>query len=132
MLGSIGPRMQSIAIPHVDAWNVWWSDYGNTPEAFATLKDRVDDAALAVGRDPVTLDATAAVLVQLEGGGGRVMGDYGTGVAIEPITGSIAEIAEQLNAFGDAGAAHIQLVIDPITRQSIEWLVAVLDLLPGR
>ena len=132
MLGSIGPRMQSIALPHVDAWNVWWSDYGNTPEAFAALKDRVDEAALAVGRDPVTLDATAAVLVQLEGGGGRVMGDYGAGATIEPITGSSAEIAERLAAFGDTGASHIQVVIDPITRQSIEWLAAVLDLLPGR
>ena len=132
MLGSIGPRMQSIALPHVDAWNVWWSDYGNTPEAFAALKDRVDETALAVGRDPATLDATAAVLVQLEGGGGRVMGDYGAGVMIEPITGSPAEIAEQLTAFGDAGASHIQLVVDPITRQSIEWLAAVLDLLPER
>ena len=117
---------------YVDAWNVWWSDYGNTPEAFAALKDRVDKAAVAVGRDPATLEATAAVLVQLEGGGGRVMGDYGAGAMIEPITGSPAEIAEQLAAFGDAGASHIQLVVDPITRQSIEWLPAVLDLLPGR
>ena len=49
------------------------------------------------------LDATAAVLVQLEGGGGRVMGDYGAGATIEPITGSPAEIADQLTAFGDAG-----------------------------
>ena len=132
MLGSIGPRMQSIALPYVDAWNVWWSDYGNTPEAFAALKDRVDENALAIGRDPATLDATAAVLVQLEGGGGRVMGDYGAGATIEPITGSPAEIADQLTAFGDAGASHVQLVVDPITRQSIEWLAAVLDLLPGR
>ena len=92
----------------------------------------MEEAALAVGRDPVTLDATAAVLVQLEGGGGRVMGDYGAGATIEPITGSPAEIAERLAAFGDTGASHIQVVIDPITRQSIEGLAAVLDLLPGR
>src|SRR4051794_17056089 len=26
MLGSIGPRMLRIGLPHVDAWNVWWSD----------------------------------------------------------------------------------------------------------
>ncbi|MGB1682297.1 MAG: LLM class flavin-dependent oxidoreductase, partial [Acidimicrobiales bacterium] len=30
MVGSIGPRMLGITLPHVDAWNVWWSDYGNT------------------------------------------------------------------------------------------------------
>src|SRR6476620_6938040 len=31
MLGSTGPRMLRIGLPHVDAWNVWWSEYGNSP-----------------------------------------------------------------------------------------------------
>jgi alkanesulfonate monooxygenase SsuD/methylene tetrahydromethanopterin reductase-like flavin-dependent oxidoreductase (luciferase family) len=38
MVGSTRPRMLSITLPHVDAWNVWWSDYGNTPAGFAELK----------------------------------------------------------------------------------------------
>ncbi|MEM7091509.1 MAG: LLM class flavin-dependent oxidoreductase [Actinomycetota bacterium] len=130
MLGSIGPRMQSIALHHVDSWNVWWSNYGNTPDQFAALKAQVDETAQRLGRDPSTLDATAAVFVQLEGGGGRVMGDYGAGVTIEPITGSPAAIAEQLIAFDAAGASHVQLVVDPVTRNSIEWLGSVLELLP--
>ncbi|HEX2903465.1 MAG TPA: LLM class flavin-dependent oxidoreductase, partial [Jatrophihabitans sp.] len=41
MLGSVGPRMVGIGLPHVDAWNVWWSDYGNRPEGFAQLRQRV-------------------------------------------------------------------------------------------
>ncbi|MGB1654189.1 MAG: LLM class flavin-dependent oxidoreductase [Acidimicrobiales bacterium] len=128
MVGSIGPRMLGITLPHVEAWNVWWSDYGNTPEGFAAQKSVVDDIASSVGRDPATLDATCAVLVQLDGGGGRQMGDYGAGEAVEPITGSPAAIAEQLARFGDAGASHVQLVVDPITRSSIEWLGDVLPL----
>ena len=32
------------------AWNVWWSDYGNTPAGFAELKANVDDQALQHGR----------------------------------------------------------------------------------
>lgn len=132
MVGSVGPRMLSITLPHVDAWNVWWSDYGNTPEAFAAQKAEVDAAAMAVGRDPSTLEATAAVFVQLEGGGGRQMGDYGAGAAVEPITGSPAEIADQLVAFGPAGASHLQLVVDPITRDSIEWLAEVTALVRAR
>ena len=28
MVGSIGPRMLGITLPHVDAWNVWWSITG--------------------------------------------------------------------------------------------------------
>jgi len=128
MVGSIGPRMLGITLPHVDAWNVWWSDYGNTPEGFAAQKGVVDDIASSVGRNPATVDATCAVLVQLDGGGGRQMGDYGAGEAVEPLTGSPAAIAEQLARFGDAGASHVQLVVDPITRSSIEWLGDVLPL----
>ena len=128
MVGSIGPRMLGITLPHVEAWNVWWSDYGNTPEGFAAQKTVVDDIASSVDRDPATLDATCAVLVQLDGGGGRQMGDYGAGEAVEPVTGSPAAIAEQLARFGDAGASHVQLVVDPITRSSIEWLGDVLPL----
>ncbi len=126
MVGSTGPRMLGITLPHVDAWNVWWSDYGNTPDGFAAQKAEVDAMATALGRDPSTIEATAAVFVQLEGGGGRQMGDYGAGATIEPVRGSASEIAEQLAAFAAAGADHIQLVVDPITRASIEWLGDVL------
>src|SRR3954469_19432728 len=42
MVGSVRPRMMSITLPHVDAWNVWWSDYGNTPAGFADIKSTVD------------------------------------------------------------------------------------------
>ena len=34
MLGSIGDRMMRIGLPHVDSWNVWWSDYRNNPADF--------------------------------------------------------------------------------------------------
>ena len=37
MIGSNGPRMLSIALPHVDSWNTWWEDYGNSVEGFAAL-----------------------------------------------------------------------------------------------
>ena len=52
MLGSTSPRMMRIGLPHVDAWNVWWSEYGNTPDGFAAVRDRVDEAAVQAGRLP--------------------------------------------------------------------------------
>jgi alkanesulfonate monooxygenase SsuD/methylene tetrahydromethanopterin reductase-like flavin-dependent oxidoreductase (luciferase family) len=52
MLGSTRPRMMRIGLPHVDAWNVWWSEYGNTPDGFAAVRDRVDEAAVQAGRLP--------------------------------------------------------------------------------
>ena len=42
MLGSVSPRMMRIGLPHVDAWNVWWSDYGNDVEGFAAVRTRVE------------------------------------------------------------------------------------------
>jgi alkanesulfonate monooxygenase SsuD/methylene tetrahydromethanopterin reductase-like flavin-dependent oxidoreductase (luciferase family) len=126
MVGSVRPRMLSITLPYIDSWNVWWSDYGNTPDGFAALKANVDAQAAALGRDAVS--ATCAVLVQLPDGGGRQMGGYGA-KAIEPIRGDAASIAGQLAAFAAAGAEHIQLVVDPITGQSIEWFAEVLNLL---
>ena len=128
MIGSVGERMLSIGLPHVDAWNVWWSQFANTAAGFAAVKDRVGERCAAVGRDPASVEATAAVYVQLDGGGGRVMGSYHRD-QIAPIRGSSQEIAEQLEQFARAGASHLQLVVDPINQASIESLGEVLELL---
>lgn len=129
MIGSVRPRMLSITLPHVDAWNVWWSDYGNTPAGFAELKAKVDEQVVQCGRAPGSVAATCAVMIQLPAGVGRRMGGYG-GMPIEPIRGTARAVAEQLRAFAAAGATHIQLVVDPITNDSIEWfreMFAILD-----
>jgi alkanesulfonate monooxygenase SsuD/methylene tetrahydromethanopterin reductase-like flavin-dependent oxidoreductase (luciferase family) len=121
MVGSTSPRMLRIALPHVDAWNVWWSRYGNTPEGFAAVAERVAEAAHAVGRDPGDIAPTAAVLVALPDGAGRVMGAT-YNAAVPAVRGSAADIAGHLDAMARAGARHLQLVVDPITQSSIERL----------
>lgn len=125
MIGSNGPRMLSITLPHVDAWNAWWAWFDNRPSGLAPVLADLDRACEDVGRDPVTLQRTVAVLVQLPEGGGRAMGhDHATH---NPITGTPPQIAEQLAEFADLGVGHIQLVVDPITVDSVEWLGAVLE-----
>jgi hypothetical protein len=53
------------------------------------------------------------------------MGDaYNAGV--RPVQGSPADIAGHLAAMADAGATHLQLVVDPITEASVELLAEVL------
>ena len=130
MVGSVRPRMLSITLAHVAAWNVWWSDYGNTADGFAAVKAGVDAAAADCGRAPGSVSATCAVLVQLPGGTGRRMGAYG-GRPVEPLRGTPVEIAAVLRTFADAGATHVQLVVDPITRESVEWFSAMLTALDG-
>ncbi|HEX2903587.1 MAG TPA: hypothetical protein VHO01_09050, partial [Jatrophihabitans sp.] len=79
---------------------------------------RVERAAAEAGRGPGDVAASAAVLVQLPGGTGRVMGETYAGRSIEPVP--VGSLAEHVEAMAEAGATHLQLVLDPITVESIE------------
>ena len=119
MLGSNSPRMLSIGLPVVDAWNVWWSIYANSVERFVEIKAEVD-AAMPEGR---TVEATAAVLVTLPGGRGRLMGE---GYDARVTTVTPHDLGEHLRGLAGAGVTHVQLVLDPITAESIDTVGRVL------
>ncbi|MFM7687583.1 MAG: LLM class flavin-dependent oxidoreductase [Actinomycetota bacterium] len=131
MVGSNSPRMLGITLPTVHQWNVWWSIYGNTPAGLAPVVADVRARTEAAGRDPDEVEATACVYVQVPGGAGRTMGDPSMAERVRPITGSHAEVAQQLAAFAEIGVAELQLVVDPITQPAIEWLGGVLAELDG-
>jgi alkanesulfonate monooxygenase SsuD/methylene tetrahydromethanopterin reductase-like flavin-dependent oxidoreductase (luciferase family) len=128
MVGSVGERMLDITVPYVAAWNVWHTDTGNSPAGVAPLREKVAAACERAGRDPATLEATVCALVRLPGGQGRRQGDY-TQAASAPLEGSPEAIADELRAYARAGVAEVQLVLDPITVQSIETLGSTLELL---
>ena len=111
--------MLSIALPVVDAWNVWWSIYGNSVERYAAV---VEDVA---GRVPEgrTVRATAAVLVTLPGGSGRLMGD---GYDATVLAVGLDDLASHVRGMAAAGASHLQLVLDPITAESMDLVGEVL------
>src|SRR5581483_1944681 len=96
MLGSVSPRMLRIGLPHVDAWNVWWSDYRNDVHGFAAVHERVTDALARAGRAPGDVEATAAVFVHLPGGVGRPAGETNDDPTIRPVP--VAGLAEHLPA----------------------------------
>lgn len=125
MVGSIGPRMLEITLPHVQQWNVWYADTNNSPEGLEPHLRLVDQVCRTVGRDPADIERTAAVLVRLSGGTGRVMGNTAM-AGIPPLQGSPAELAEALRAYADLGVAEVQLVVDPITIESIQALQPML------
>lgn len=127
MLGTIGHRMLRLAAAHADSWNAWFRWYGNTPEGVGSLRDAVDAACAEVGRDPASLDRTVAVLVQLRDGEIPTRGGGEPGPS--PLRGSAEELAAALAAFASEGISHLQLVVDPITVESIERLGPVLALL---
>jgi probable F420-dependent oxidoreductase len=119
MLGSNSPRMLSIGLPVVDSWNVWWSIYDNSVERFAEVKAEVD-AVMPEGRH---VEATAAVLVTLPGGAGRLMGEvYDTTVT----TVTPDDLGDHVRGLADAGATHLQLVLDPVTAEAVDTIGAAL------
>jgi alkanesulfonate monooxygenase SsuD/methylene tetrahydromethanopterin reductase-like flavin-dependent oxidoreductase (luciferase family) len=127
MVGSMGQRMLALTLPHVDSWNAWYAWFGNDVGRLAGLLADVDTACAAVGRDPAQVERTAAVLVRMPGGTGRDEVDE-RGRLSHALTGAPEEIAAGLRAFAAAGIGHVQLVVDPITEQSIAGLAPVLEL----
>jgi alkanesulfonate monooxygenase SsuD/methylene tetrahydromethanopterin reductase-like flavin-dependent oxidoreductase (luciferase family) len=125
MVGSVGPRMLEITLPHVQLWNAWYKDTNNSPGGLEPVLQMLDEACRKVGREPAEVERTAAVLVRLPGGTGRVMGDT-TQAEIPPVQGTPVEIASRLREYADLGVAEVQLVVDPITIESIQALAPVL------
>ena len=130
MIGSRGPRMLKITMPHADSWNVWFADTGNSPDGVPPLRELVDRACREVGRDPAEVERTVAVQIRLPGGQGRVQGEYAKD-APPPLEGDSTQMAQVLRAYAAQGIGHVQLVMDPITRGSIEAFAPVLRLLDG-
>jgi probable F420-dependent oxidoreductase len=118
MIGSNGPRMLRLALPHVDAWNTWYEDYGNTAEGFAALNRRVSEAAREAGRAPEDLVRSACAFVVLE----RDAPERPITNVSPPIEGSPDQIAARIGELADAGADEVILVVSPITERSIRLL----------
>jgi alkanesulfonate monooxygenase SsuD/methylene tetrahydromethanopterin reductase-like flavin-dependent oxidoreductase (luciferase family) len=116
MIGSNGPRMLALALPHVDAWNTWYDSYGNSVDGFAALNQRITDTAIAAGREPQDIARSACVLVVVDPAAGeRPSSPEAPGVAPERLEEHLRELAE-------AGADEVILVANPITEHSIRLL----------
>lgn len=129
MIGSEGPRVLRATLPHVDSWNAWHAWYDNSLGGAEALLARIDDACAEVERDPKTLGRSLAVLVRAPGGeSGQRQGSPNrkSSLAIE---GDQESIAEHLVGLAALGVDDVQLVVDPITATSIEWLAGVLAII---
>jgi probable F420-dependent oxidoreductase len=125
MIGSTGDRVLRAALPHVDAWNTWYTGYGNTPEGFAKLNEGVTRLAEEVGRPGGEVARSACALVVLDRDAGERPIDEG----LVPLEGSTERIAEGLRALAEAGADEVILVLSPITERSIRSMGEALALL---
>ena len=122
LIGALGTgqRMLRLTAQYADVWNAWLPFARSYADAVPPLRDAVDAACRRHGRDPATLERTAAARV-------TVLGEpapFG-----EPITGSSEEIATALAAFAPEGIPHVQVWLAPSTLAAVEAFAPVLELL---
>jgi alkanesulfonate monooxygenase SsuD/methylene tetrahydromethanopterin reductase-like flavin-dependent oxidoreductase (luciferase family) len=113
LIGANGPRMLAITLPHVDAWNTWYTHYGNTAEGFAAHNAGISAAAERAGRDPTEIERSACVHVEVEPAGERPRD-------VEQVR--LGDLRAHLAALAEAGADEAILVLDPISERSIRSL----------
>jgi alkanesulfonate monooxygenase SsuD/methylene tetrahydromethanopterin reductase-like flavin-dependent oxidoreductase (luciferase family) len=125
MVGSHGERMLGITLPHVDSWNAWYLDYGNTAAGFAELNGAISAAAVRAGREPDDVSRSACVLVSLQDEAVRRPQDE----QVQPLEGPMERIADGLRELAAAGAGEAILIVRPITEGSISALGEAIALL---
>jgi len=113
-----GPRMLELVARYADVWNGWIANRRTHPDVVPPLREAVDAACRAVGRDPATLERALTVGVAF---GGR--GTWGGA----PLNGSAAEVAEAFRAFAAEGISHLHVWLNPATTEGVEQLAAVVE-----
>jgi probable F420-dependent oxidoreductase len=108
------PRMLRLVAEHADAWNTAWLGPASQLEArMGGLRDALADA----GRDPASLDVTVGVNVVLP-----ELSEARLEVHENALTGSPEELAAELRAYREAGAAHLIVSLEPGTPAAVAHL----------
>jgi alkanesulfonate monooxygenase SsuD/methylene tetrahydromethanopterin reductase-like flavin-dependent oxidoreductase (luciferase family) len=128
LIGSIGDRMLTLLARHADLWNAYFTHTGNRPGGVAPLREKVDLACRAAGRDPATLARTVAVFVDMAPGL-RAAPPLPSHWTFTPLSGDAERLADELRAYAREGVAHVQLWLEPNTLESLEACAPVLSLL---
>ena len=128
MIGSTGERMLRLMARYAAVWNAFFSKKGsgNRIERIPALQAAVDAACKAEGRDPATVERTAAVFVNTIPGAPLVLDGFAP-----PLRGTADELAAELRAYAAAGITHAQLWIEPTTPAGIAAFGPVLERLDG-
>ena len=119
MVGTPSPKMMRVTARYADSWNVWFSEFGNDLDRLAGLMAELDTACREVGRDPQTLERTAAIVMEV--------GPHGPSSMEEPfIRGSASELAESLRRHAAIGISHVQVWLEPANMAGIAAFAPVL------
>jgi alkanesulfonate monooxygenase SsuD/methylene tetrahydromethanopterin reductase-like flavin-dependent oxidoreductase (luciferase family) len=122
LIGSLTsrPRVLGLVARFADIWNGWLA--ASTPAQVKPLRDAIDGACRAFGRDPATLARSITLVVAMDGPMTRLPG---------AITGSIDEIAQAIAPFAEEGIDEVQVRLFPNDLPTIERFGRVLEAMRG-
>jgi alkanesulfonate monooxygenase SsuD/methylene tetrahydromethanopterin reductase-like flavin-dependent oxidoreductase (luciferase family) len=124
ILGTLGEKMLQLAVEHADEWNGWLPTRGNAPENVDEMRELVDAACAAGGRDPGTLARSVGVLMSPTGRSQPHL------ARLQPaLTGTPEELAGYLRDFAARGLDHVQVWVYPNTPHAIEEFGKTLEVL---
>src|SRR5204862_241507 len=107
MIGSTGQRMLEATLASADAWNLWGPWRGNDPPGFARENARVSEIASTLGRAPAEIVRSVCVFTAIPLAPGEEPVDEG----VEPLTGSMADIARRRDTVADEGVSRLDRVV---------------------
>jgi alkanesulfonate monooxygenase SsuD/methylene tetrahydromethanopterin reductase-like flavin-dependent oxidoreductase (luciferase family) len=128
LVGTKGRRMLGLAARYADLWNVWLVYEGNAPEEIAPYRTALDVACLEAGRDPRSLQRTAAILATpLERSDPPPGLNRPPDATPRPLSGPPEALAQALRGFAGQGISHIQIYLHPNSLAGIEAFAPVLE-----
>lgn len=123
LIAGEGHKMMRLAARFADEWN--GLTFGTpTPQSFAPLLSRLDEACAYVGRDPLTLRRSVDIIAAPTGVVDHGLANFGI-----PLHGQPSELARQLRAFGDLGISEVRLLLWPQSYDTVAAMGLALEAL---
>ena len=129
MIGSNGPRMLRATMAHADSWNSWYNDLGQPARRRRTAS--APRSTRRAARSGATRPRSSGRSRSWSGcpAGPDACRAISNRAGCRRSAASPPSSPTTLRAFAAEGISHVQLVLDPITRPSIEALAPALELL---
>jgi probable F420-dependent oxidoreductase len=110
LLAGSGPRMLELIARHADAWNTAWHA---EPDSVRPALERIRETCERVGRDPSTLQITAAVSVAYPDlGGSPRAGSF--------LSGGADAVAHALRGYAELGIVHVIVEVAPFNAAAVD------------
>ena len=119
-----GPRMKRLVVQYADIWKCWLASTDSHAQAYREPLNAMLAACEKHGRDPATLEKNVTPRVCPT----SIRPD---GFDMNPIAGSVNEIADQIAEFEALGVSHVTVWLWPNNRAGIEAFAPVLEQLRG-